>query len=412
MLHWRRQQLTALAATAAAALRPPAQLPPASPAPPHHHPPNGFHPTSSSTGAPSPARPPSSKPGGASLSSHPLLLSSEHVRAHGSHDGVGVGGVHGGPSPSSSSRLPNGVAQLHGLGGHDGAAGGAGALDPHEMWAAGSSSAGSQQGDGASPIVALGGGGGGGALALHNGLGGPRGSSGGGGGGGVGSAPPLDAEAEASARELVQRALQGPLLPAQQAVVQSALARDASLACRLGVGAAQLPLLVEHTPALAVEVIVALAPTPLLPSLLETLARSDMSLHSMEVVNRLTGCMELPTEFLHLYIANCIRSCEEATQDKYVQSRLVRLLCVFLQSLIRSRVINIADCRHEIQAFCVNFSRVREAAKLFRVLKQAETTGRLGGLGGDGLGSPGGAGEGGGGGGSSASGAAGEGMDG
>ena len=175
-------------------------------------------------------------------------------------------------------------------------------------------------------------------------------------------------------RLLMDRAYQGTLNLQQQQKLLDELKIHPDLLEHVGFSPKKFPLLVENYPILSVECLAKFFFSDQITEYLNALANMETSVHSMEVVNRLSTSIPLPQEFLHLYISSCIRKCEETKEKSALQNRFVRLASVFIQSLIRNKVIDVKDFYVQVQGFSLRFPQIKEATSLLQLLQTFSLT--------------------------------------
>jgi len=146
------------------------------------------------------------------------------------------------------------------------------------------------------------------------------------------------------------------------------LEQEPKLVLKSGLSHKNLSDLVNKNPAIAIEMIVRIANSSKVQDYFGELVQMPLSLNSLEVVNKLAMIIELPLEFLHLFISNCMNSCK-MIRDKYTQTRLVRLLCVFINSLLKNKLLGAQDLLVEIQHFSQEFTSMKEAQALYKSLR-------------------------------------------
>lgn len=139
-----------------------------------------------------------------------------------------------------------------------------------------------------------------------------------------------------------------------------------------GVSPENTTQLVTHNPTIAIEFLLKMHEYNIenLPAHHSALANMDISLHSMEVVYKLATFRKIHSEFLHVFVMGLFSRCGSSTKKVLGgrEEKLVRLVAIFIQNLIQNDIIHVEDFV-EIQAFCIEFSKVREVQMLFKLIK-------------------------------------------
>ena len=233
--------------------------------------------------------------------------------------------------------------------------------------------------------------------------------------------PRLDASfaARLEARAILKESFKNPVAPMRQSTASAALRRDASLANVIARSADAFRETVEKNPPVAASVLLATARVPSarvarLNTLLDVLLE-NVGVHAMEVVAKafeesrearndaravfqtdanetttretreklsakfreVSSSYPLPSSFLTPFAARCVRRCVDGGEGgggsgSRSHNASARLTCMFLQVLLRERHVVVADLPAEVESFCVEFMSVKEAADLFRLVKQLQ----------------------------------------
>jgi len=183
----------------------------------------------------------------------------------------------------------------------------------------------------------------------------------------------MAASSSSSIEVLLAQALQCPLPAAQTQAVLSGLEKErvASLVIESGLKSRRFPGLVEHNPAIAGALLVKLMATPQANDYLAVLTKMELSKSSIEAVSRFTEATPPTPEFVQSYASYCLTA-HKAIKDREMQAGVIRSVCTLFQTWFGNKILTDAALVQQVQDFCIEFSRIREASALFKTMKLAE----------------------------------------
>ena len=189
----------------------------------------------------------------------------------------------------------------------------------------------------------------------------------------AGEAPPRPTEAaEAEVPTIAARleaAAAAPLFGPEQVALLEELRVSSGYLEAGGVQPQQLPGLIENNPDVAARVLQQLCEAGIPTNrFYGIVCMMPISVRSLEVVSEVCAEAAPPEDFLCSYIWFALQACR-ALEDGGMRRRFVRLLCNFCRALMRARADVRGSMQAEVEAFCVEHSKVKEALQLYTCIK-------------------------------------------
>lgn len=127
--------------------------------------------------------------------------------------------------------------------------------------------------------------------------------------------------------------------------------------------------LITHNLTIAQELLVCMTHTNEIQKYYDALLDLKLTSNSLEVFAKIIQTVELPPEYIQTYLNKQMEHCRLITDPKG-QKRLVRILSLFLQSLIKARATFFnKEMLMIIKHFCIDFAKVTDVSNLQKLVQ-------------------------------------------
>lgn len=149
----------------------------------------------------------------------------------------------------------------------------------------------------------------------------------------------------------------------------AAITKDPELVFHVGITPANFHELVQHNSSIAHKVLICIYFSKQIMAYFDALSAMQMTIHSLEIFSQLANEVELPKEYMQIFLKTCIRQCNSSQETQLNKNRMVRLLSVFLYQLVKIKHINVEEMYGDIQHFCLEFLALKEVNALYKALQ-------------------------------------------
>ena len=115
---------------------------------------------------------------------------------------------------------------------------------------------------------------------------------------------------------------------------------DTELVLHVGMAPNKLAELITHNDEVAYQLLVCMTHTTQIHRYYEALHDMKLNSNSLEVFSKISSAVELPPEYIQVYLNKQMNECRNSQEQKGVKQRMVRVVSLFLQSLIKAKIIN------------------------------------------------------------------------